>query len=230
MPKPRTALLVTLAVGAVLFLVVSLARGTSLSYTLGVGANAVAVKLEPGKEFCQEPITAQSSRKFDHVEVTLGTYHRPGSPLAVTVLDPQSRRVLARGALAGGFSDITQEPVQRITLDHAINPKTLAVCFRNTGEHSTAFYGSGDGATQPSSATRKGQSLGTDVTLAFTAGHRSWASAIGDVFSRAPLFRTPRIPGWLYLAGLVLLAAGAAAALTAAVGSAFAESTPSDDD
>jgi hypothetical protein len=222
MPRPRTAFLATLAAGAVLFLVVSLVRGTTLSYTLGVPSNAVAVKLERGQEFCQEPIKAQSDRRFDHVDVTLGTYHRPGSPLAVSVLDPVSRHVLARGALAGGYPDIAQKPSQRIALDHGVNPGTLAVCFRNIGRHSIAFYGSGDGATQPSSATRKGKSLGTDVTLAFTAGRHSWASTIGDVFSRARLFRTPRIPGWLYLAGLVLLAAAAAAALTAAVGSAFA--------
>jgi hypothetical protein len=230
MPRPRVALLATLAAGAVLFLVVSLVRGTPLAYTLGVASNGVAVKLTPGKAFCQEPIVAQSARKFDHVELTLGTYRRPGSPLAVTVVDPRNRQVLARGALAAGYPDIAQRPVQRVALDHAINPRTLAVCFRNTGEHSIAFYGAGDAATQPSSATRDGQSLGADVTIAFTGERHSWASSIGDAFSRARLFRTPLIPGWLYLVGLVLLAAGAAAALTAAVGSAFAAPRSDGDD
>lgn len=228
---PRVAFLATLAAGAVLFLVVSLVRGTTLSYTLGVASNGVAVKLEPRQAFCQEPITAQSDRAFDHVELTLGTYHRPGSPLTVTVVDPESRRVLARGALAAGYPDIAQRPIARVALDHAVNPRTLAVCFRNTGEHSTAFYGAGDAATSPSSATRDGKSLGADVSIAFTGDRHSWASSIGDVFDRARLFRTPRLPGWLYLSGLVLLAAAAAAALTAAVGSAFpAAPRPADDD
>lgn len=227
MRSPRVAFLATLAAGAVLFLVVSLVRGTPLAYTLGVASNGVAVKLAPGKAFCQEPIVAQSGRAFDHVQVTVGTYHRPGSPLALTIVDPKSRAVLARGALAAGYPDIAQKPGQSIALDHPVDARSIAVCFRNTGAHSTAFYGAGDAATQPSSATQDGKSLGADVTLSFTAGRHSWASSIGDVFSRARLFRTPRIPGWLYLAGLVLLAAGAAAALTAAVGSAFPpEATP----
>jgi hypothetical protein len=230
MPRPRVAFLATLAAGALLFLVVSLVRGTTLSYTLGVPVNGVAVQLKHGEAFCQEPITAQSSGRFDHVDVTLGTFHRPGSPLAVTVVDPTSRRVLARGSLPGGYPDIAQKPSERIALDRSIDPHTLAVCFRNTGKHSIAFYGAGDAATQPSSATRDGKSLGVDVALAFSAGHHSWASTIGDVFSRARLFRTPRIPGRLYLAGLVLLAAAAAAALTAAVGSALEPPSSSDDE
>jgi hypothetical protein len=221
MPRPRIAFIATLAAGALLFLALSLARGTTLTYTLGVPANAVAVKLEPGQRFCQEPITAQSHGTFDAVDVTLGTYGRPGSTLAVSVADPDSRDVLARGTLPAGYPDITQKPWHAIALDHSINPGSLAVCFRNTGSHSVAFYGSSDAATGPSSATRRGKSLGTDVSLVFTGDHRSWASSAGDVFSRARLFRTPRIPSWLYFAGLVLLAAAAAAALTAAMGSAF---------
>lgn len=228
MPRPRIAFLATLAAGALLFLVVSLVRGTTLVYTLGVPANGVVVKLERGQTFCQEPIDAEAGDAFDHVEVSLGTYHRPGPPLSVTVRDLDTRRVLARGALAGGYPDISQAQTTSIRLDHGVHPRRLSVCFRDEGQHSVAFYGAGDGAT-PGTATRDGKPLGADVTLAFTAAHRSWASQAGDVFARARLFRTPRIPGWLYFAGLVLLAAGAAAALTAAVGSAL-EPAPRDDD
>src|SRR4051812_46360528 len=118
---PLLAFAATLAVGAVLFLALALARGSTLAYTLGVPASAIAVKLEPGKSFCQEPIEAQSARRFDRVQVSLGTYRRPGPPLAVTVRD-RSSAPLAHGTLAPGYPDVTVRRTQTIRLDSAVNP------------------------------------------------------------------------------------------------------------
>jgi hypothetical protein len=218
---PLLAFAATLAVGAVLFAVVALVRGTTLSYTLGVPPNGVAVKLEHRQAFCQETIVAQSTRKFDHVVVSLGTYHRPGAPLVVTVRDGRSAAPLAHGTLAAGYADIARQPTESIPLDASINPRTLAVCFTNTGRHSIAFYGAGDQATVPSTAVVDGKSVGADVSLRFTGPHHSWASSIGSAFDHARLFRTPHLAGWLYLAGLLLLLALGAAAVGAAVRSAL---------
>jgi hypothetical protein len=222
---PLFAFAATLVAGALLFLVIALVRGTTLSYTLGVSPAAVAVRLAPGKSFCQEPITAQSTRRFDHVAVTVGTYGRPGPGLAVTVRDAKTAAPLAHGSLAAGYPDITRRPAESIGLDHKINPRKLAVCFTNTGEHSVAFYGAGPAATQPSNAFIEGRDAGTDVSISFTGPHESWASTIPAAFSRARLFRTPHLPGWLYFAGLALLLALGAAAVGAAVRSAL----PADD-
>jgi hypothetical protein len=229
MPRPRTAFLATVAAGALLFLVLSLVRGTALTYTLGVPSNGVAVKLAPRKEFCQEPIVAESDRSFDRVTVVLGTYDRPGPALAVAIRDPKTRAVLAHATVPAGYPDITRRPSTIIALDHAIHPATLAVCFRNAGAHSVAFYGAGDAAT-PSTATLGGKGLGADVALSFSDRHHSWASTLGATFGRASLFRTPRIPGWLYLVGLVLLTAVAAATLTVAVSAALEVPPPSPDE
>ena len=120
MPRPRTAFLVTVAAGALLFLVLSLVRGTALTYTLGVPSNGVAVKLAPRKEFCQEPIVAESDRSFDRVTVVLGTYDRPGPALAVAIRDPKTRAVLAHATVPAGYPDITRRPSTIIALDRTL--------------------------------------------------------------------------------------------------------------
>jgi hypothetical protein len=221
MRSPRTALLVTVAVGVVAFVLVAAVRGGSVVFSLGVTNNAAVVTLDGGDRFCQRRISPPESGDFDRVQMTLGTFGRRGPRVAVSVED-EAGRVLARGVLEAGYPDIDRAPRHTVTLDHAVpTSEGMAVCFKNAGRQKVAWYGAGDAASVPTTAVLdNGDAPGVDVNLVFLGDRRSYLSRLDGILERARLFRAgPLLPGWAYLLVIVGFVGAAAAGLVAAVGS-----------
>jgi hypothetical protein len=224
----RSARVVVL--GAVAVLVVGLVltavlTRTSLAFTLGVIRAAPAVTLGPGQQACQRPIDVPAGGAFDRVGVSVGTFQRAGSPLALTVQDAGGR-VLGRGTLASGYPDIASVPVHQVALDRTVGDGRVAVCVRNTGERKVALYGNSDAAARSSSAYTDGRPVKVDLSLEFGRSSRTWASELPRMLDRAALFRAPWLGPWIYWILVAALLVGAPWLLLRALRSATAGAPP----
>jgi hypothetical protein len=165
------------------------------AFTLGVTPAAVAAELDPGARACQEGIDVPSS--FSTIEVQVGTFERPGEPLTVTVHEENGTgSLLARGALAGGYPDISRPRVP--VRPRVESGQRVAVCVEARGQRRTALYGNA-GAAAPGSALRvDGRAAETDLTLIFHSGERSLAAELPDTFARAALFKASWMGPWTF--------------------------------
>jgi hypothetical protein len=222
MRRPLTALLLTGAAGAILFVALLLTQGTQLAFTLGVPDTAAVVTLQPGDQVCQRTIAAAGDGGFDRLVVTLGTFARPGPELVAGVRLPDGRP-LAHGVLPAGYPDITGSHSKTIRLGRHVRARHFAVCFTNRGDRKVAFYGSSDVANPSTAVMADGRRLDVDLDIRFERSQRSWASQLAHVADRATLFRWPHPPGWLYVAILCALGVGAFAALGLALRGALLE-------
>jgi hypothetical protein len=200
----RATMVVVAVVLATVVTIVALGtRRTPLAFTLGVGVAGPVATLERGDEVCQRPIDVPAGAAFDRIALSVGTFHRAGSPLRVTVRD-SAGGVLGTGSVPGGYPDIASEPQHQVRLDRTVQPGRIAVCVRNRGARAVAIYGNVDVAARTSTAIRDGRPSGFDLALVFDRTPRSKLSEIPAVFARASLFRFSWMRGWMY--GLLLLA------------------------
>src|SRR4051794_4354318 len=131
----RSAALLTGALtlaGLLALALAALVSDRSEAFTLGAGSNLV-VKLAPGQEACQRPIRVPGSAGFEGVRVLLGTEGRPGPPLAVSVRDARSGRVLSQATLPGGYPDISKAPEHVVWGRHVAAGGVVSTCFENRG-------------------------------------------------------------------------------------------------
>jgi hypothetical protein len=204
----------------VLVLALTLAlRSNGLAFTLGVSNGGAVAPLRPGQQACQGVIVVPEEGTFDRVRFSVGTFFRPGPPLAVTVKEDQGR-VLGRGRLPGGYADIARTSSQTVRVGEVGVGRRVTVCIANEGTRNVAVYGNAGIASRTTSATVAGKSVDADLNLAFETKPRSIASLWPAIADRAALFRAQLVGPWTYalLAALVLLAVPAllARALVAA--------------
>jgi hypothetical protein len=207
----RSARVVVIAAMAALVVggaLMAVRHRTSLAFTLGVVRAAPAVVLGHGQRACQRPIDVPAGGAFDDVGVSVGTFQRAGSPLALTVQD-QGGRVVGRGTLAGGYPDIASIPVHHVPLDRTVGEGRIAVCVRNEGARKVALYGNADAAARSSTAFKDGRPIKVDLSLEFGRSSRSLASELPRMLDRAALFRAPWLGPWVYWILAVALLLGA---------------------
>lgn len=195
------------------------------AFTANVRATHVVATAVPGEEACQRGLG--TSARFDIVEVLLGTYARPGPPLAVTVREHESGRALARGRLSAGASDNTgarglvEPPVER--------GRDVDVCFRNEGKRKVAFYGGAPEDT-PGHAYQGSRPGGGDMRLVFFRREsRSVLSQVPEMFERAAVFRPDPVGAWTFWVLLALVAGGVPGLLALALRAALREDTGAGD-
>jgi hypothetical protein len=194
-------------VGVLAFALVLVLRQTPRAFTLGVPSGGPVVALRAGQTACQAPVDVPRGGAFDRVRLKVGTFHRVGSPLKVTVRRGVKGPVLARGVLRGGYPDIGSDPTHLVALDHEVAGGTdgLAMCVENDGPDRVALYGNGDAANRTSSATLDGKPAGADIDMVFERAPRSYGSQLSAILGRAVLFRSPRLSGTVYFLVLLLL-------------------------
>jgi hypothetical protein len=215
---PRRVLLGVVAAGVLALAVGAMLDRTTLAFTLGVQPGGPVVPLAPGQTACQEPIDVPANAAFDQVTVPVGTYFKPGSALAATVLG--GGRTLARGRLAGGYPDVGQRPLERIRLDRQVRAPTIAVCVKDVGPRPVALYGNGALAARTSAAYVDGNAVRYDIAFSFGRSPRSLASLLPAMASRAALWRLPGMPEWIYLVIALAVLLGGPALLARALRSA----------
>jgi hypothetical protein len=207
----------TALAGVAAFLLVAGLEQQRMAFTLGVVGDRVAVRIDPGRTACQTPI--DGSAAFDAVDLSLGTYGRPGPPLVVSVRDALSSRVLAAGRLNGGYPDNFGQTVK---LAREAPEGRLSVCVRNSGRGPVALYGNAGQAAYASTVRLGGRDLGLDAQMVFRRDEPvSLLSLTPEIFRRAALFRPSWVEPWTFwalsagvmfivplLLGLALRAAG----------------------
>ena len=213
---PRV-LLATYAAALLALVLVGALHREHRAFTLGVTPFAVAAELPPGGAVCQAPIRVPDGARFDAVELVLGTYRRPGPPVAVAVRDAGGGELLARGELAAGYPDNTRRAVRTGPVAEGAS---IEVCVRNRGSRRVALYGSGAGASPTSDLrTASGEVLPTDLDLVFlTTEGRPLLALVPAVLQRATLFHGGLAPAWLLWLVLALLVVGVPLLLARALG------------
>jgi hypothetical protein len=197
MRSARVVVLGAMAVLVVGVVLIAVLTRTSLAFTLGVIRAAPAVTLDAGQQACQRPIDVPAGGAFDRVGLSVGTFQRAGSPLAIDVQD-LGGRALARGTLAGGYPDIASAPVHQVALDRTVSEGRVAVCVTNRGPRKIALYGNADAAARSSTAYKDGRPAKVDLSLEFGRSSQSWASELPRMLDRAALFRAPWLGPWVY--------------------------------
>jgi hypothetical protein len=201
--------------------VVALSQRTSLAFTLGVARAAAVARLGPGEQACQQPVDVPAGAAFDRVALGVGTYGRPGPPLAVTVRAASGGGVLASGALPGGYPDRARADVR---LDRTVRAsQRISVCVEDRGPGRVGLLGDADLAARTSTAVKDGRPLRRDLSLVFERAPRSMASEVPAMLERAALFRFPGLGAWAYVILAVLLVVGGPLLLIRAVQAASAD-------
>jgi hypothetical protein len=223
MRSAARATAIVLALGLVVFVVLGLVKRSDDAFTLGAAAGGVAVQLAPEQEACQGPIAVPDGGAFDGAEQPVGTYGQPGPELRVTLRDANGRAV-ARHTLRAGYRDGS---TVEIPFGRRIDRQGLVLCFENRGRTDAGLYGTG-GNPVVDSALRvdDGDDTQADLALTFTRPSRSVLAAAPDVFDRATLFRSPRLPAILFAIVLLALVVGAGWTLVAAMRAADPDGTP----
>lgn len=200
MRRVATIFLVTALVGVVAFVLLGALRKSDDAFTLSVPAYGVVGEIPAGSTFCQDQIAVPVGGAFDGGRLPIGTEHRPGPRLKVTLEDARGRTI-ARSAIPSGFADNSSP---RFRFDRTIEGgRGLRLCVTNDGDIPIFPYGSGGDPNPTTGFTLDGEEQPVDVALVFERPTHSTLATAGDIFARATLFRTPRLSGTLY--GLLLL-------------------------
>jgi hypothetical protein len=174
---------------------------------------AFVVALHASQRVCQggEILPADTAA----LQLTIGTYGRPGPGLAATVAGP--RGLLAAGGLGPGW----RQGVVRIPVSHVGESSAGAtVCLRNLGPGLVALAGDApdpglqlqvNGRTVPSAHLR------IDY---MRPGRESWLELLGTLAHRLSLGKGGLVSGWAAPGALVLMALAVALAVRTLLASA----------
>lgn len=211
--------LVTVVLGAVTFVVLGALRQSADAFTLNVPTGGVVAEVAPGATFCQSDLVVPAGGAFSGGRLQLGTDHRPGPGLRVTLTDADGP--VARTRIPAGYADNSSP---RFRFDRTIEGgRGLRLCVTNDGDVPVFPYGSGGDPNPTTQFTLDDAPLPVDAAIVFERPRRSTLATAGDMLERATLFRTPRLSAALYGTLLVLLLATAAAAGTVALRAAARE-------
>lgn len=203
----RRAALFALGAGVVLAVVAVIVVGAvddrRFAFSLEVRPALVVAVAQPGEEVCQRDVEVEA--EFDVVELLLGTYARPGPPLAVTVRRTGSSALLARGALPAGARD---NQSARARLDRPVpDGARVDVCARNGGSHRVAYYG-GSIFDAPSSGFVGAEPAGDLVLRFHRTEPRSVLSIVPEMPGRAAVLRPDPLGPWAFWALLATVVLG----------------------
>jgi hypothetical protein len=209
---PRVVLIGGLVALAVAVAVTLAERGARQAGSNRIPAGQFVAQLPARKTLCQdgELVPGDSAG----LKLTVGTYHRPGPPVRVTIT--RSGQPVADGGLAAGWTQGNHvrfpiAPVRRTT-------QGSRVCLTNAGPATLALGGS---PTAELPARLDGRRTPGRVRIEYVRpGRESWWSLLPTVSYRFGLGKAPGLGAWtLALAvGLALSAIGAAAWLLARAG------------
>ncbi len=202
----RRAALVSfvVAVGAfVVLAVVPYANGKHLfpaSITSPAPRHAVGLaELPAHSRLCMTRITIEPRSRVARFQV--GTYGKPGQPLALTLSGP-------------GYSDHAQIPagypdnqVHQIPVSPPARPTLVTVCMRDLGQRKLALYAAPGQERSRAGVTVDGRPVGVTPQFGFwEASPRSLASHPGLTVERMAAFRGPFGHTWIVWLVLALAA------------------------
>jgi hypothetical protein len=232
MPSRRAAALAIAAVMLVVVFVLAVTgagKRTDIVLTTAVTPIYPVAPVGPGNTVCQRPFGITDS--FDRVLLHVGTFGKPGPPLAVSVLNHETGAELGRGLQQPGWVD--NGTPRNIGVGKVKPGGQVDVCVRNEGRVDTYFYGDfyhgqfgkGPLGVTPTNSTSSADIDGTmiegdlGVTLLSSKEH-SALSWIPSILRHAATFKPAFMNAWVYaLLGLLILI-GAPVALWAALASA----------
>jgi hypothetical protein len=170
--------------------------------------------LPAGRALCMSRIAI--SAESQQMRFKVGTYHRPGPPLALTVTGSGYR---AAANVPGRYAD---NAALAVAIPRPPGSRLVTVCIRNRGRHNIAFYAAADRAKSRARVSVAGKRVVATPTLFFNQRERSTvAGQAGTITGRIAVFRGFLDHAWVvWLLALlalvavpVLVAAGLAAAL-----------------
>jgi hypothetical protein len=221
MRSRRTAtigLVAALLVGIVALVVGALTSDSDVAQTVGVLPVYPVAPLAAGEEACESPVALADP--VERVRFHIGTFGKPGPPLAFTVRNAGGAFTLGHGDFPGGWVD--DGSPKDVTVGRIAGDQSVSVCVRNKGatpafvygDIYTGTFGTGPLGVRPTITTAAGSVDGKeipgDLAVEFTTPQpRSLLARLPGAFRPAALFRPAGVGAWTYwlLAALILVAA-----------------------
>jgi hypothetical protein len=191
---------------AVVFALILLNRDQRRSGTDLTPNGAFVAALGTGQQACQdgELLPADTAA----VQITIGTYGRPGPPLRVAFTDPRGRVLASGGLRAGWHQGVVRIPVARVS--HA--SEGVRVCVRNAGPQTIAL--AGDLPDPGYLMTVAGKTTGGRLRYDYMRpGRESWLQLLPTLVHRSTLGRSDLVRGWGWAAVLTLMLVAVALAI-----------------
>jgi hypothetical protein len=211
------AVLVFAALGAVGLAVVAIATTTTEAFTIGVLSTEPSATIKAGQTACQKPIAVPPGGSFDRVDFEVGTYHRAGPAIDVTVAPLTGSSPVRHGVLPKGYPDVAFQQRHVVEVGRVPGDTVVEVCFHDRGPRPIALFGGNDGSATQSTGYINGRPIGFDFDLVFRRQAKSFATLLPDIARRAARFRPPWVTPGLFYALVVLLLVGVPILLARAV-------------
>ena len=164
--------------------------------------SSTALDVVPGgQRLCMAGVamTKQSQR----MRFTIGTYHKPGPPLVVSVKAPGY--AITTRVRAGWPDNLTHN----IAVPTPKRDQAVTVCIRNAGRRDIALYAAGDAAQSRVAVSLQGKPVGPTPSLAFFESHtQSIADNASLTAQRITVFRGFLGHTWVVWTLAVLFAIG----------------------
>jgi hypothetical protein len=185
------------------------------AFSVGLPAVRVVGTAEPGGQLCRERIDVPVA--FSRVRLLVATYGATGPPLAITVRNAQTQRVLAHGRVAAGYADnsTVDAPVGDVPAGGPVR-----LCVRNGGALPVALRGAPRDTIADQIAD---PSLRAEPAVVFLRRESvSVLSIVPDAFARAARFKAHWLGAWAFWLLLAVVAAGLPLVLAGAIRAAYA--------
>jgi hypothetical protein len=196
---PRLVVLLGIAVIAVVFAVLLSHRAPRRSGTDMTPNGAFVAALGRSEQTCQSGELLPSDTSA--MQVTIGTYGRPGPPVSVAVTGPRTETLTSGGLPAGWRQGVVRIPVAHVS--RAV--EDARVCLRNDGGVPIAVAGDfpDPGYTmQVAGRTVTGGRLRWDY---MRPGSESWFELLPALVYRSTLGKAGLIRGWAWIGALMLM-------------------------
>lgn len=153
--------------------------------------------LRPGSTICMGELAADTHSQVARVKV--GTFGKPGVPLALTVTGPGYR---STARVPGAYQDnsVVAFPVRPPARDSLVD-----ACVRNEGARKIALYAAADRARSRAAVTQGSKPVGATPAFGFWEAHRrSIAERMPLIAARMAVFRGVLGHAWIMWFLLVL--------------------------
>jgi hypothetical protein len=147
-------------------------------------------ELRPGKRLCMTDVAI--SAESEQMRFKVGTYHKPGPALAVTVRGAGYR---ADARVRAGYADNT---TLAVAVPRPASSRLVTVCIRDAGRTKIAFYAAADRAGSRVNVFTDGKRVVATPELSFNeAKPVSVADRAGVIAGRIAVFRGLLDHGWI---------------------------------
>jgi hypothetical protein len=207
MTRTSTALAGALLALVIALIVVGARQQPQIASTDRVPNYTFVTEVLAGQKLCQanEIVPADTAA----LRMTIGTYGKPGPPLAIAVTAPVSgspgapaSRIASGGLAEGWRQGVISVPVSRVRQTHA----QATVCIANRGSWPVAIAGTTPPAQYGFADSLNGQVLFSEVRIDYMLpGRPSWFSMLGALAQRMTFGKGTYI-GWMaWIAPLLLM-------------------------